>query len=92
MTCVLMVRRKSPLAQAFADEWTWNADAARAYQDVVEQGGRVSQAIQAHERWSDSSVVTRARDRRAAVDYFSGRDAPCVSRLYYDGTGRGGLP
>lgn len=33
--------------QAFEDTWTWDENAARAYQDVVEQGGRVSQAMQA---------------------------------------------
>ena len=33
--------------QAFEDTWRWDEGAARAYQDVVEQGGRVSQAMQA---------------------------------------------
>ena len=33
--------------KAFEDTWTWDEGAARAYQDVVEQGGRVSQVIQA---------------------------------------------
>ena len=33
--------------QAFEDTWEWNADSARAYQQVVERGGDVSKAMQA---------------------------------------------
>ncbi len=33
--------------KAFEDTWTWDENAARAYQEVVEYGGRVSQAMQA---------------------------------------------
>jgi len=33
--------------KAFEDTWRWDAGAARAFQEVVEQGGRVSQAMQA---------------------------------------------
>jgi DNA modification methylase len=33
--------------KAFEDTWTWDENAARSYQEVVEQGGRVSQAMQA---------------------------------------------
>src|SRR3954469_4410810 len=33
--------------KAFEDTWRWDEDAARAYQNVVEGGGRVSQAMQA---------------------------------------------
>ena len=33
--------------KAFEDTWRWDAGAARAYADVVEAGGRVSQAMQA---------------------------------------------
>ena len=33
--------------KAFEDTWRWDEGAARAYQEVVEQGGRVSQAMQA---------------------------------------------
>ena len=33
--------------QAFEDTWRWDEGAARAYEDVVEAGGRVSQAMQA---------------------------------------------
>jgi len=32
---------------AFEDTWEWNLDAERAYQEVVEGGGRVSDAMQA---------------------------------------------
>jgi DNA modification methylase len=33
--------------KAFEDTWRWDEGAARAFQDVVETGGRVSQAMQA---------------------------------------------
>ena len=33
--------------KAFEDTWRWDEGAARAYEDVVEVGGRVSQAMQA---------------------------------------------
>jgi len=33
--------------KAFEDTWTWNEDSARAYQEIVEAGGRVSQVMQA---------------------------------------------
>lgn len=33
--------------KAFEDTWKWDTSAARAYQEVVEGGGRVSQAMQA---------------------------------------------
>lgn len=33
--------------KAFEDTWTWDQAAAAAYEEVVEQGGRVSQAMQA---------------------------------------------
>ncbi len=33
--------------KAFEDTWRWDKGAARAFQDVVEAGGRVSQAMQA---------------------------------------------
>ena len=33
--------------KAFEDTWQWDEAAARAYEDVVEQGGRASEALQA---------------------------------------------
>lgn len=33
--------------KAFEDTWEWDESAARAYEEVVEQGGRVSRAMQA---------------------------------------------
>ena len=33
--------------QAFEDTWQWDSAAAQAYQEVVEAGGKVSQALQA---------------------------------------------
>jgi hypothetical protein len=34
-------------APAFEDTWEWNVDAERAYEEIVEQGGRVSDAMRA---------------------------------------------
>jgi DNA modification methylase len=33
--------------EAFEDTWKWDENAARAYEEIVERGGRVSQAMQA---------------------------------------------
>ncbi|MDR3734700.1 MAG: hypothetical protein P4L10_04090, partial [Acidobacteriaceae bacterium] len=32
---------------AFEDTWEWNIDAERAYEEIVEQGGRVADAMRA---------------------------------------------
>ena len=32
---------------AFEDTWEWNVDAERAYEEIVERGGRVSEAMRA---------------------------------------------
>ena len=39
--------RAAAQIQAFEDTWKWDQSAAAAYQEVVEAGGRVSQAMQA---------------------------------------------
>ncbi|HEY5175638.1 MAG TPA: DNA methyltransferase, partial [Terriglobales bacterium] len=39
--------RSSSQITAFEDTWEWNLDAERAYQEVVERGGWVSNAMQA---------------------------------------------
>src|SRR5664279_2375468 len=39
--------RSSSQITAFEDTWEWNIDAERAYQEVVERGGWVSNAMQA---------------------------------------------
>ena len=44
--------------KAFKDTWTWDENAARSYQEVVEQGGRVSQAMQAFRTFlGDSDIL-----------------------------------
>jgi site-specific DNA-methyltransferase (adenine-specific) len=40
-------RRSPAQIKAFGDTWQWDQGAARAYEEVVEQGGKVSQAMQA---------------------------------------------
>jgi DNA modification methylase len=39
--------KASAQIKAFEDTWTWDTEAARAYQEIVERGGRTSQAMQA---------------------------------------------
>jgi DNA modification methylase len=39
--------RAASQIKAFADTWRWDESAARAYAEIVERGGRVSQAMQA---------------------------------------------
>lgn len=39
--------RAAAQAQAFKDTWQWDQEAARSYLEVVEAGGKVSQAMQA---------------------------------------------
>ena len=39
--------RAAAQIKAFEDTWRWDQGAARAYEEVVEAGGRVSQAMQA---------------------------------------------
>jgi DNA modification methylase len=44
--------------KAFEDTWEWNEDAARAYEETVEQGGQVSQAMQAFRTFlSDTDML-----------------------------------
>jgi len=39
--------QSSSQIKAFEDTWEWNLDAERAYEEIVERGGTVSQAMQA---------------------------------------------
>jgi DNA modification methylase len=39
--------RSAAQIKAFGDTWTWDTSAAAAYESVVEQGGRASEALQA---------------------------------------------
>lgn len=39
--------RAAAQIKAFGDTWTWDQEAARTYRSVVEQGGKVSQVMQA---------------------------------------------
>jgi len=44
--------------KAFDDTWTWDESAARAYQETVEAGGKVSQAMQAFRMFlGDSNML-----------------------------------
>ncbi|MCD6326045.1 restriction endonuclease [bacterium] len=38
--------RSKAQVKAFKDTWTWDMEAAEAYEDVVERGGKVSEAMQ----------------------------------------------
>ena len=39
--------RAASQIQAFEDTWEWNLDAEKAYQEIVEAGGRVADAMRA---------------------------------------------
>ena len=39
--------QSSSQIHAFEDTWEWNTDAQRAYEQIVEQGGRVADALRA---------------------------------------------
>jgi len=43
--------RSAAQIKAFEDTWEWNEESARVYQEIVEGGGRVSQAMQAFRRF-----------------------------------------
>jgi site-specific DNA-methyltransferase (adenine-specific) len=47
--------RAAAQIKAFEDTWRWDESSARAYQEVVEQGGRVSEAMQAFHSFLGSS-------------------------------------
>ena len=47
--------RSSSQITAFEDTWEWNLDAERAYQEVVEQAGWVSNAMQAFRKFLGNS-------------------------------------
>lgn len=50
--------RSAAQIKAFEDTWEWNTIAAAAYQEIVETGGRVSQAMQAFRTFlSDSDMM-----------------------------------
>ncbi|HUS57411.1 MAG TPA: DNA methyltransferase [Planctomycetota bacterium] len=42
--------RSQSQARAFEDTWTWDEKAARLYEQVVEEGGRISEALQSFRR------------------------------------------
>ena len=39
--------QSSSQIHAFEDTWEWNTESARAYEQIVEQGGRVADALRA---------------------------------------------
>lgn len=47
--------------KAFEDTWKWDEDAARAFEEVVEAGGRTSQAMQAFRTFLSKRPTRRAR-------------------------------
>jgi DNA modification methylase len=50
--------RSAAQIKAFEDTWRWDESAAEAYQQVVEQGGRVSDALQAFRKFlGDSDML-----------------------------------
>lgn len=53
--------------QAFEDTWTWGEAASSPYEEILESGGRVSQAMQAFRTFLSESD-TRSRRTRCHAD------------------------
>lgn len=53
--------RSSSQIMAFEDAWEWNLDAERAYEEIVERGGRVSDAMRAFRTFLGHSDMMAAR-------------------------------
>jgi hypothetical protein len=49
--------RSAAQIMAFEDTWEWNMDAERAYEEIVERGGRVSDAMRAFRTFLGHSDV-----------------------------------
>src|SRR5438876_8362925 len=47
--------RSASQIMAFEDTWEWNMDAQRAYEEIVERGGRVSDAMRAFKTFLSNS-------------------------------------
>ena len=47
--------RSASQIMAFEDTWEWNMDAERAYEEIVERGGRVSDAMRAFKTFLGTS-------------------------------------
>ncbi|MGD0415181.1 MAG: DNA methyltransferase [Terriglobales bacterium] len=50
--------RSSSQIMAFEDTWEWNVDTERAYEEIVERGGRVSEAMRAFRTFLGHSDMT----------------------------------
>ncbi len=70
--------RSSSQIMAFEDTWEWNVDAERAYEEIVEQGGRVSDAMRAFRTFlghSDMIVAVPIRACRSSKHAFMPADS-----------------
>jgi hypothetical protein len=59
--------RSASQITAFKDTWEWNEEAARSYEEVIEQGGRVADATRANHKeelkdknWTSTQTVENA--------------------------------
>jgi 16S rRNA G966 N2-methylase RsmD len=58
--------RAAAQIQAFEDTWRWDQEAARSFEETVERGGSVSQAMQAFRTFlGESDMLVWARGGRS---------------------------
>src|ERR1700723_2953179 len=65
--------RSSSQIVAFEDTWEWNMDAEAAYQEIVERGGRVSDAMRAFRTFLGHSDMGLSRHDGPAPNRASPR-------------------
>ena len=76
--------RAAAQIKAFGDTWRWDESAARSYQEIVEQGGKVSDALQAFRKFLGDNDMLRLRKPSRQASAFRrryGRVAACHEPL-----------
>jgi len=86
--------QSSSQIHAFEDTWEWNLEAQRAYEQIVEQGGRVADALRAFKTFLFNSdmmayLATNSSQRKASYGAMptrtsgtAGTPRPSRIRLY----------
>jgi hypothetical protein len=68
--------RPSSQIMAFEDTWEWNVDAERAYEEIVERGGRVSEVLRAFRTFLGNSDMMAY-----LADWYFGRETVAIESL-----------
>ena len=73
--------RSSSQIMAFEDTWEWNLDAEKAYQEIVEAGGRVSDAMRAFRTFlGHSDMMAYLAMMAPRLDVLPRHDGPAPHR------------